>query len=47
MSRKEFPGERMKKKLINELYKVQSFEWGGLYQSGLEKTIVDNYIKKD
>jgi len=32
--------------LINELYKVQSFEWGGLYQNSLERTIVDNYVKK-
>lgn len=32
--------------LVNELYKVQSFEWGGLHQNSLEKTIVDNYVKK-
>jgi len=32
--------------LVNELYKIQSFEWGGLHQNSLEKTIVDNYIKK-
>lgn len=32
--------------LISELYKVSAFEWGGLYQNSLEKTIVDNYIKK-
>jgi hypothetical protein len=25
---------------------VQEFNWGGLHQNGLEKTIVDNYIKK-
>ena len=32
--------------LISELYKVDSFEWGGLHQNSLEKTIVDNYVKK-
>ena len=32
--------------LINELYKVSSFDWGGLHQNSLEKTIVDNYVKK-
>ena len=33
-------------KLISELYKLREFDWGGLYQNNLEKTIVDNYIKK-
>ncbi|NQU83392.1 MAG: hypothetical protein HQ536_01645 [Parcubacteria group bacterium] len=33
-------------KLISELYKLQVFDWGGLYQNNLERTIVDNYIKK-
>lgn len=32
--------------LVNELYKIHSFEWGGLHQNSLEKTIVDNYVKK-
>ena len=32
--------------LISELYKVDSFDWGGLHQNSLEKTIVDNYVKK-
>lgn len=32
--------------LVSELYKVDSFEWGGLHQNSLEKTIVDNYVKK-
>ncbi|MDD4309806.1 MAG: hypothetical protein PHO32_05455 [Candidatus Cloacimonetes bacterium] len=32
--------------LINELYKLNSFDWGGLYQNNLEKTIVNNYVKK-
>ncbi len=33
-------------KLINELYNLKEFDWGGLHQNSLEKTIVDNYIKK-
>lgn len=33
-------------KLISELYKLHVFDWGGLYQNNLERTIVDNYIKK-
>ncbi|GAK54582.1 hypothetical protein U14_05869 [Candidatus Moduliflexus flocculans] len=32
--------------LISELYRVASFDWGGLHQNSLEKTIVDNYVKK-
>ena len=32
--------------LINELYKVQSFDWGGLHQGSLETTIVNRYVKK-
>ena len=32
--------------LINELYKIQSFGWGGLHQNSLERTIVNNYVKK-
>jgi len=32
--------------LYNELYKLKFFDWGGLHQNSLEKTIVDNYIKK-
>lgn len=32
--------------LISELYKIQSFDWGGLHQNSLEKTIVNNYVKK-
>lgn len=34
------------KELINELYKVESFGWGGLRGSGLERNIVNNYIKE-
>ena len=33
-------------KLINELYNLKIFDWGGLYQNSLEKTIIDNYVKK-
>lgn len=32
--------------IVSELYKIQSFEWGGLHQNSLEKTIVDRYVKK-
>jgi len=32
--------------LITELYRMQIFDWGGLHQNSLEKTIVDNYVKK-
>jgi hypothetical protein len=32
--------------LLNELYLVQEFNWGGLHQNSLEKTIVDNYVKR-
>lgn len=33
-------------KLISELYKMQEFNWGGLHQNSLDKTIVNNYVKK-
>lgn len=32
--------------LVNQLYKINEFNWGGLHQNSLEKTIVDNYVKK-
>lgn len=32
--------------LISELYKLRTFDWGGLHQNSLEKTIVDNYVKR-
>jgi hypothetical protein len=32
--------------LVSELYKMKVFDWGGLHQNSLEKTIVDNYVKK-
>lgn len=34
------------KDLVSELYKINSFDWGGLHQNSLEKTIVDQYVKK-
>jgi hypothetical protein len=32
--------------LVNQLYRVREFNWGGLHQNSLERTIVDNYVKK-
>ncbi len=32
--------------LISELYQMKTFDWGGLYQNSLERTIVDNYVKR-
>lgn len=32
--------------LVGELYKMQEFNWGGLHQNSLDKTIVNNYVKK-
>lgn len=32
--------------LLSELYRLQAFDWGGLHQNSLEKTIVDNYVKQ-
>ena len=29
--------------LVSELYQMQVFDWGGLHQNSLERTIVDNY----
>jgi len=28
--------------LVSQLYRLQTFDWGGLHQNSLEKTIVDN-----
>jgi hypothetical protein len=47
----EYQAERLMRKfnetkLISELYKMKVFDWGGLYQNNLEKTIVNNYVKK-
>ncbi len=40
--------ERRKKEpeLVNQLYRLDVFDWGGLHQNSLEKTIVDNYVKR-
>ena len=32
--------------LVSHLYRLNVFDWGGLHQNSLEKTIVDNYVKK-
>lgn len=32
--------------LISELYRLHSFDWGGLHQNSLERTIINNYVKK-
>ena len=32
--------------LVSELYKMTVFDWGGLYQNSLDRTIVNNYVKK-
>ena len=32
--------------LVNQLYRLDVFDWGGLHQNSLEKTIVNNYVKK-
>lgn len=47
----KYLAERLERKenettLVSELYKMKVFDWGGLYQNNLERTIVDNYIKK-
>ncbi len=33
------------KKLVSELYKLKSFDWGGDYQNSLDKFLVSRYIK--
>ena len=35
-----------KEELYTQLFKLDVLDWGGLYQNGLEKTIVNNYVKK-
>ncbi|TKJ39553.1 MAG: hypothetical protein CEE38_02190 [Planctomycetes bacterium B3_Pla] len=32
--------------LVNQLYRLEVFDWGGLHQNSLEKTIVNNYVKR-
>jgi hypothetical protein len=49
--KKKYQEERSSRKevepfLVSELYKMGALDWGGLYQNNLEKTIVNNYIKK-
>ena len=48
---KKYQEERIERKkeemaLTSELYRLQAFDWGGLYQNNLERTIVNNYVKK-
>ena len=38
--------EREEPVLIDQLSRLQTFDWGGSYQNGLEKNIVDNYVKR-
>jgi hypothetical protein len=35
-----------KNQILSELFCLQSFNWGGIYQNALEKMIIDNYVKK-
>jgi hypothetical protein len=37
---------RNEDQLISELYQMKVFDWGGLYQNSLERTIVDTYVKR-
>lgn len=51
VARSIFDSERAKRRgqeddLISQLYRLNEFDWGGLHQNSLEKTIVDNYVKK-
>jgi len=32
--------------LVSEMYRLQVFDWGGLHQGGMERTIVNNYVKR-
>lgn len=36
----------IEEELVSQLYLMESFDWGGLHQNSLEKTIVDNYVKR-
>ena len=38
--------KRIENQMINELYRLKEFDWGGLYNNSLEQTIVNNYVKK-
>ena len=49
--RKVFAKERAVRKqqepfIVTQLFRMAQFDWGGLYQNSLERTIVDNYVKK-
>ena len=33
-------------RLYSELYKLKIFDWGGFHQNNVEKTIIDNYVKR-
>ena len=35
------------KKLVSELYKLRTFDWGGDYQNALDKYLVSRYVKTD
>lgn len=37
--------ELNQEKLVSELYKLHSFEWGGDYQNSLDKYLVSRYVK--
>jgi hypothetical protein len=48
---KKYKSERLKRleseeSLYSQLFKLKIFDWGGFYQNSVEKTIVNNYIKK-
>ena len=32
--------------IVTQLFRMAHFDWGGLYQNSLVRTIVDNYVKK-
>jgi hypothetical protein len=32
--------------LVHSLYQLHVFDWGGIYRGGLERTIVNNYVKR-
>jgi hypothetical protein len=32
--------------LVSQLYQMRVFDWGGLYQNSLERTIINNYVKR-
>ena len=46
MSGSELVRREREPELVSQLYRLQAFDWGGLHQNSLEKTIVDNYVKK-